>query len=107
MPLNRGRVMGYDAKHMSFEFTMMTADARSIQCSVSSTALDVLSGEKGVQPGDRTAQFEKLRDRIESVASDIFDIEPCNPVRVFAKHVDSRKDLRGQKCADSVATKDV
>jgi hypothetical protein len=92
MPLMRGRIAGYDADRMTFEFTMMH-DARIIDCEISSVALDDLAGEKGVRPGEREAQFRRLRDAIERVASDAFDqngIAAGETLRIFAKHVRKR-----------------
>jgi hypothetical protein len=92
MPLLRGRMLGYDANRMAFEFTMMH-EARIVDCEISSTAMDDLAGEKGVRPGEREAQFRRLRDTIERVASDIFDrrsTAPIETIRIFSKHVRSR-----------------
>ena len=92
MPLMRGRILGYDANRMAFEFTMMHG-ARIVDCEISSTAMDDLAGEKGVRPDEREAQFRRLRDAIERVASDIFDQSSMSAVeiiRIFSKHVRNR-----------------
>jgi hypothetical protein len=92
MPLMRGRILGYDASRMAFEFTMMH-EARIVDCEISSTAMDDLAGEKGVRPNEREAQFRRLRDAIERVASDIFDqrsMAAVETIRVFSKHVRNR-----------------
>jgi hypothetical protein len=92
MPLMRGRIAGYDASRMTFGFTMMH-DASIIDCEISSTALDDLSGEKGVRPSEREAQFRRLRDAIERVASDTFErggVCPGDTMRIFSKHVRNR-----------------
>jgi hypothetical protein len=92
MPLMRGRIVGYDAGRMTFEFTMMH-DARIVDCEISSTALDDLAGEKGVRPGERDAQFRRLRDAIERIASNTFDrngMHPGETIRIFSKHVRNR-----------------
>ena len=92
MPLMRGRILGYDATRMAFEFTMMHG-LRIVDCEISSTAMDDLAGEKGVRPDEREAQFKRLRDMIERVASDIFDqrsISPVETIRIFSKHVRNR-----------------
>jgi len=92
MPLMRGRILGYDADRMTFEFTMMH-DARIVDCEISSTAMDDLAGEKGVRTNEREAQFRRLRDTIERVASDIFDqrsMSPVETIRIFSKHVRNR-----------------
>jgi hypothetical protein len=49
MPLLRGRMLGYDANRMAFEFTM-THKQGIVDCEISSTAMDDLAGEKGVRP---------------------------------------------------------
>ena len=90
MPLLRGRVVGYDAGRMTFEFTMMH-DARIVDCEISSTAMDDLAGEKGIRPHERDAQFHRLREAIERVASELFDRNGGGPtLRIFSKHVRDR-----------------
>jgi hypothetical protein len=92
MPLKRGRVLGYDANRMAFEFSMMH-ELRIVYCEISSTAMDDLAGEKGVRPNEREAQFRRLRDTIERVASEIFDqrnMSPAETIRIFSKHVRNR-----------------
>ena len=92
MPLTRGRILGYDANRMAFEFTMMH-DLRIVDCEISSTAMDDLAGEKGVRPNEREAQFRQLRDTIERIASDIFDqrgMSAVETIRIFSKHVRNR-----------------
>jgi hypothetical protein len=92
MPLMRGRIFGYDANRMTFEFTMMH-DLRTVDCEISSTAMDDLAGEKGVRPNEREAQFRRLRDTIERIASDIFDqrsMSVVETIRIFSKHVRNR-----------------
>ena len=92
MPLMRGRILGYDANRMTFEFTMMHG-ARIVDCEISSTAMDDLAGEKGVRPDEREAQFRRLRDAIERIASGMFDesgMSPGETLRIFSKHVRNR-----------------
>jgi len=92
MPLMRGRILGYDAGRMAFEFTMMH-DLRIVDCEISSTAMDDLAGEKGVRPNERETQFKRLRDTIERLASEIFDqrsMPAVETVRIFSKHVRNR-----------------
>jgi hypothetical protein len=92
MPLTRGRILGYDASRMVFEFTMMH-ELKIVDCEISSTAMDDLAGEKGVRPNERETQFRRLRDTIERVASDIFDqrsLPPAETIRIFSKHVRNR-----------------
>jgi hypothetical protein len=90
MPLTRGRIVGYDANRMAFEFTMLTADATTVVCQISSAAMDQLAGGKGARPLEREAQFIRLRDAIERIASDNFDdtsVVRGPVVQIFAKHI--------------------
>jgi hypothetical protein len=90
MPLTRGRIVGYDANRMIFEFTMVTADATTVVCQISSVAMDQLAGQKGTRAPEREAQFISLRDAIERIASDNFDDESVvrGPVvQIFGKHI--------------------
>jgi hypothetical protein len=95
MLLTRGQMFGYDSDRMIFKFTMMN-EARIVDCEISSVALDDLDGEKGTRPGEREAQFKRLRDEIERITSGIFDERgknqksPAEVVRIFAKHVRNR-----------------
>ncbi len=92
MPLTRGRILGYDADQMTFKFTMMH-EAWVVECEISGAALDDLAGEKGTRPPQRRAQFERLRDTVERVASEIFDNNQMargEVVRIFSKHVRNR-----------------
>ena len=89
MPLMRGRIVGYDAEPMAFQFTMLNKD-ETVECTISGAAMDELAGKKGTLPAEREAQFLLLRDAIERIASDNFDhdrIAPGGVVRIFAKHV--------------------
>lgn len=64
-----------------------------MRCGISSAALDDLSGKKGVRPSEREAQFNRLRDALERVASDIFDedgVAEGNTIRIFSKHIRDR-----------------
>jgi hypothetical protein len=87
MPLTRGNVLDYDGARMVFRFTMMSPDGQTIACEISSTAMDFLSHSRGTPPAGRAAQFLTLRDRIERLASNVFDKDPSTPVRVFTKHL--------------------
>jgi hypothetical protein len=92
VPLMRGRPLGYDAVRMAFVFTMMRG-ARMIDCEISSAALDDLDGTKGTRPDEREAQFLRLRDVIEYVASRAFERQGKSEgerLRIFSKHVRSR-----------------
>jgi hypothetical protein len=89
VPLTRGRPLQYDAKRMAFLFTMMHG-AKVVDCEISSSALDDLDGTKGTLPGEREAQFMRLRDAVERVAMVAFEQQGKRKgerVRVFSKHV--------------------
>ena len=87
MPLTQAKSIGYDLVRMMFRFTMQTSDKRTIACEISSIAMDSIAGVKGTFPTEREAQFLMLRDRIERIASDKFDKDNLEPVRIFAKKV--------------------
>jgi hypothetical protein len=90
MPLMQGQIVGYDVNLMTFKFTMVTADATTVACQISGAAMDELAGGKGARPLEREAQFIRLRDAIERIASDNFDNTSVvrNPVvQIFAKHI--------------------
>jgi hypothetical protein len=94
MPLTRGSIIGYDAGRMIFKFTMLRPDGRVVDCGISGAAMDDLVGDKGGSPEERALQFVELRDRIEQIASDMFDRNSTHQVRIFSKHVDLK--LRGK-----------
>jgi len=87
MPLTRGKIIGYDLARMMFQFTMLSSDARTVLCEISSVAMDSIAGMRGTLPTERAAQFLRLRDQIERIASDRFDRDNLQPVYVFAKNV--------------------
>ena len=92
MPLTRGRTLGYDVERMAFAFTMLTSKAETVECQISSAAMDELAGKRGTPPAEREAQFLHLREGIERIASDNFDegiMVQGEIVRVFAKHIRS------------------
>ena len=91
MPLVRGRILGYDADRMAFEFTMLNKD-QTVPCEISSAAMDELAGKRGTLPAEREAQFLRFRETIERIASENFDSDATvrGPVvRIFAKHIRS------------------
>jgi hypothetical protein len=73
---------------------MVDDTIRIIECDVSGAAMDELAGSKGTLPKDRHEQFAMLRDRIEEIASGMFDLDATRPaaVRIFYHHVRGRKD---------------
>jgi hypothetical protein len=83
MPLMRGRILGYDAERMTFQFTMLNK-AETVECAISG------AGKRGALPAEREAQFLCLREAIERIASDNFDHDTIvrgAVVRIFAKHI--------------------
>jgi Protein of unknown function (DUF1488) len=94
MPLTRGSIIGYDAVRMTFRFTMLRPDGVVVDCGISSAAMDDLFDTKGASPEQRNIQFAQLREKIEQIASDMFDRDATYQVRIFAKHVDT--PLRGK-----------
>jgi Protein of unknown function (DUF1488) len=97
MPLTRGSALGYDVASMTFSFTMIDDTIRVVHCKISGSAmndLDQANKGKGTLPKDRNAQFATLRDRIEEVASGLFDLDKTRPdtVRIFHHQVRGRED---------------
>lgn len=90
MPLTRGRILGYDNGRIAFRFTMLN-DGKEIVFQISAVAMDDLVGRpRGWlrTPPDREAQFLRVREAIESVASAKFHsgtIVQGDVVRIFAK----------------------
>jgi Protein of unknown function (DUF1488) len=68
MPLQQGKVQGYDFNRMVVEFTMLNED-KVIQCAISTAAMDDLEGKRNVKPHQRLDQFMRLREVIEERAS--------------------------------------
>lgn len=99
MPLIRGNVIGYDADRMVFNFTMLRPNVGTVSCQISSVAMDYLEGRRGTPPSERAAQFIKLRDTVEKIASDVFDNDSDThgatvrgaTVRIFAKHLPNER----------------
>lgn len=89
MPLTRGVAIGYDVPGMTFKFSMVDDKIRVVECDVSGAAMDQLTGSKGTLPKDRHQQFALLRDRIEEIASGLFDLDTTRPaaVHIFYHHV--------------------
>jgi hypothetical protein len=84
MALEWGRIIGYDTERMTFEFTMIDkATANTIDCKISSAAMDQLDGSKGTMASEREGQFLRLRDKIDRIASDLFANNPAKPVRLI------------------------
>ena len=98
MPLSPGKVVGYDDARRVFMFTMLNRD-ETVQCEISSSAIDDLAGGVSGGPAGREAQFLTVRRQIERVASAIFDDGPIDNqggiVRIFAKHLERQRKPHG------------
>jgi Protein of unknown function (DUF1488) len=91
MPLTRGKAVGYDADLMMFKFTMRNGE-QIIQCQISNAALSNVAGSSRAAARDLPAEFETHRERIEVIASELFDQasnKETRLVRIFAKHIRS------------------
>jgi uncharacterized protein DUF1488 len=89
MPLTRGRILGYNIERMAFVFAMLK-DSAAVECQISAAAMDDLSGGRGAALAEREAQFLRLREAIESIASAKFDtgnVVTGGVVRIFAKDI--------------------
>jgi hypothetical protein len=73
MPLHRGRDLGFDFDRTAYKFTMFN-QGREIRFVVSAEAMDDLERASNVSAAERDAQFERLRETIESVAERKFFI---------------------------------
>jgi hypothetical protein len=91
MPLERGQIIGYDNGRMTFQFTLTDkANGTTVTCKISSSAMDQLDGTKGTMPTEREAQFLRLRDEIERIASELFEKAkpyPVRLIRIFHHHI--------------------
>jgi Protein of unknown function (DUF1488) len=90
MPLTWGRVRGYNTDRMTFQFAMLNSNAETVECQISSVAMDDLAGTRGTYPAEREGQFLQLREAIGRIASDVFDEAPLAKgavVRIFSKHI--------------------
>jgi uncharacterized protein DUF1488 len=76
MPLLRGNCLGYDFDRMIVEFTMFNR-GNGVRCAISAAAMDDLEPHHRLHRlsdvgRQRLQQFERLRDRIERIASGKF-----------------------------------
>src|SRR5262249_14224808 len=82
MPLQRGKVLGYDFNRMVVDFTMFN-QGKTVRCAISTAAMDDLEGKHDVRADQRVDQFVRLRDAIEERASRKFfegPVEAKGPV---------------------------
>jgi hypothetical protein len=77
MPLQRGKVLGYDFNRMVVDFTMSN-QGKTVRCAISTAAMDDLEGKHDVKADQRVDQFLRLRDAIEERASHKFFERPVD-----------------------------
>jgi hypothetical protein len=77
MPLQRGKVLGYDFNRMVVDFTMFN-QGKTVRCAISTAAMDDLEGKHEVKADQRVDQFLRLRDAIEERASRKFFERPAH-----------------------------
>jgi hypothetical protein len=77
MPLQRGKVLGYDFNRMVVDFTMFN-QGKTVRCAISTAAMDDLEGKHEVKADQRVDQFLRLRDAIEERASGKFSERPAH-----------------------------
>ena len=77
MPLQRGKVLGYDFNRMVVDFTMFN-QGKAVRCAISTAAMDDLEGKHEVKADQRVDQFLRLRDAIEERASGKFSERPAH-----------------------------
>lgn len=91
MTLTNAGFQDYDFNRMVVLFTMMNEDT-SVACAISTDAMDQLDGNSRTKPGQREAQFLRLRDRIGERASRKFaaiELEG-NPPGIILRAIDFR-----------------
>ena len=73
MPLQRGEVLGYD---FGWSLISRCLISKTVQCAISTAAMDDLEGKHDVKADQRVDQFVRLRDAIEERASRKFFERP-------------------------------
>jgi hypothetical protein len=89
MALMTGKIVGYDRDRMVFKFTMLN-ELETVECEISSAALDELGGGRRTALTDREELYLQHRSEIERLASGIFENSMKirgTVVRIFAKHI--------------------
>ena len=69
MPLTLGWVRGYNADRMVFEFTMLNDKIETVECSISSIAMDDLAGTHGSFPRNERDNFCTFAKRNRSLTN--------------------------------------
>jgi Protein of unknown function (DUF1488) len=91
MALTQGSFQEYDFNRMVVKFTMKN-DQATVDCAISTDAMDQLEGSSRTSPAQREQQFLRLRDQIEERAARKFgDVElEGNPPGVILRAIDFR-----------------
>jgi hypothetical protein len=76
MPLQRGKVLGYDFNRMVVD--TMFNQGKTVRCAISTAAMDDLEGKHEVKADQRVDQFLRLRAAIEERASRKFFERPVH-----------------------------
>jgi len=91
MALTQGSFQEYDFNRMVVKFTMKN-DQATVDCAISTDAMDQLEGSSRTSPAQREEQFLRLRDRIEERAARKFGAVELegNPPGVILRAIDFR-----------------
>jgi hypothetical protein len=94
MALTQSSFQEYDFNRMVVKFTMKN-DQATVDCAISTDAMDQLEGSSRTSPAQREEQFLRLRDRIEERAARKFSAVELegNPPGVVLRAIDFRKAL--------------
>jgi hypothetical protein len=91
MALTQGSFQEYDFNRMVVKFTMKN-DQATVDCAISTDAMDQLEGSSRTSPAQREQQFLRLRDQIEERAARKFGAVELegNPPGVILRAIDFR-----------------
>jgi hypothetical protein len=91
MALTQGSFQEYDFNRMVVKFTMKN-DQATVDCAISTDAMDQLEGSSRTSPAQREEQFLRLRDQIEERAARKFGAVELegNPPGVILRAIDFR-----------------
>ena len=91
MALTQGSFQEYDFNRMVVKFTMKN-DQATVDCAISTDAMDQLEGSSRTSPAQREQQFLRLRDQIEERAARKFGAVELegNPPGVVLRAIDFR-----------------
>jgi acyl-CoA reductase-like NAD-dependent aldehyde dehydrogenase len=91
MALTQGSFQEYDFNRMVVKFTMKN-DQATVDCAISTDAMDQLEGSSRTPPAQREEQFLRLRDQIEERAARKFGAVELegNPPGIILRSIDFR-----------------